>query len=188
MLRKRVNLVLATIGMAAAVCGFPMALSAAVASGDGRAAPPGTGAGLGGQPTTVAVVVVVRSGPVGHVGPQILFPVPTEGPPRQFPLPGPTPSPPPPPRRPPPPPPPPAPVVTRPAPPPKAAPVVPKPVVTPKPTPKPTPPPPPAPPPPPPQLPLPAAPYHAVAPHHLNTALVVFVVAIVPVSLARVRR
>lgn len=186
MLRKRVNLVLATIGMAAAVCGFPVALAAAVTSGDVRAAPPGTGAGPGGRATVAAVA---RSAPAGRAGPQILFPVPTQGPPRQFPLPGPTPSPTPPPRRqsPPPPPPPPAPVVTRPAPPPKAAPVVPKPVVTPKPTPKPTPPRPPAPPPPPP-LPLPAAPYHAVPPHRLNTELVVFVVAIVPVSLARVRR
>ena len=185
MLRNRINLVLATIGLAAAVCGFPVALAAAVTSGDVRAAPAGTGAGPGGgQPAAV-----VRSVPAGLAGPQNLFPIPTQGPPRQFPLPGPTPSPTPPPRRttpPPPPPPRPAPVVTRPAPPPvpapppKPAPVVPKPVVTPKPTPKPPPPPPPPP--------LPPAPYHAIAPHHLNTALVVFVVAIVPVSLARVRR
>jgi hypothetical protein len=126
-LRNRVNRVLLAIGLGAAVCAFPMVLAAARGSGGPRA------------PGVVAVVVAQSgaadgvSGAQARSAPQILFPIPSQGPPRQFPLPGPTPKPPPPP--------------------------------------KPSPPARPAPP-----------------PHRLTPVLVVFLVGIVPVSLARARR
>lgn len=112
----------------------------------------------------------------------MLYPKPSSGPPRQFPL---SPSPskvvPPPPGSPPP-------VTHPPSPSPaKAAPPPPSPVVTtPKPSVKPTPP---SPTPTPSlRIPLPAAAYHPLPHKRLSTVLVLFVVAIVPVSLARVRR
>ena len=121
--------------------------------------------------------------PPAHSG--ILFPEPSKGPPRQFPLHSPTPTP-----KPTPPvvapskpaPSTPAPAVVRAAPAPQPAVVTPKPTPTPKPKPKPTP--------------TPTQPpvaviqttFHTVPHHRLSTVLVVFVVAIVPVSLARARR
>ena len=124
--------------------------------------------------------------------PELAFPKPSLGPPRQFPI-RPTPSPTPPPTTPPAPKPKPTPT---PKPKPKPTPVVRKPapppapvVVAPRPTPTPTPPPRPKPTPTPtlPVLePLPA--YHTLPHKQLSRVLVVFVVGIVPVSLARVRR
>lgn len=125
-----------------------------------------------------------RAHPAAVAGPDLLFPKPSLGPPRQFPL-KPTPSPP----------------ATTPAPPPPSKPAPPPPpTVAPKPPPPasvapPTPSPPPTPtktktpaPRPAEILPLPAPPYH-VPPHkQLSRVLVVFVVGIVPVSLARIRR
>lgn len=112
--------------------------------------------------------------------PDMFFPKPSQGPPRQFPL-KPTTSPPstkPAPPSTPPPPPPPA-AVVKPTPPPRTTPPEPSPSQTPAKT----------PPPPPAKIPpLPPAAYH-VPPHkQLSRVLVVFVVGIVPVSLARVRR
>lgn len=117
------------------------------------------------------------------IAPDLLFPKPSLGPPRQFPL-KPTPSPPP--TKPAPPPP------SQPAPPPPPKTVAPKPVppapvvsTTPSPTPAPTKTPVPRPAE---VLPLPAPPYHVLPHKQLSRVLVVFVVGIVPVSLARVRR
>jgi hypothetical protein len=142
------------------------------------------GMALGAAIATWPVDVVPRAaanaaGAEQVAAPDLLFPKPSLGPPRQFPLkptPSPTPTrpaPPPPPSTPPP----------RPSPPqppaPSSAPPTPSPSQTPSKTPVPRPariPP------------LPAAAYH-VPPHkQLSRVLVVFVVGIVPVSLARVRR
>lgn len=113
----------------------------------------------------------------------ILFPEPSKGPPRQFPLHSPTPTP-----KPPPPvvvpskpaPSTPAPAVVRAAPVPQPAVVTSKPAPTPKPKPTPTPTQPP--------LAVVQTTFHPVPHQRLSTVLVVFVVAIVPVSLARARR
>ncbi|WP_034261213.1 hypothetical protein [Actinospica robiniae] len=119
------------------------------------------------------------------VAPDLIYPKPSLGPPRQFPL-KPTPSPapttpaPPPSTPPPPPPPQPSTVAPKPVPPP---PVVLPPTPSPSHTPTKTPIPRPAK-----VLPLPAPPYHVPPHRQLSRVLVVFVVGIVPVSLARVRR
>lgn len=204
---KRVNRVLLTIGVGAAVCAFPVALAAARAPGDPRASVEATtaqarvvlAAGTAARQATAAKDAVAApaagADPAGaasaaaqpgvRAAPQILFPIPSQGPPRQFPL-GPSPSPTPPPTTPPPPTPTPTPARPKPAAKPAPKPVVVKPA--PKPAPKPPPKPAPKPAPTPPQPPLPPTHYHAVPRRRLTPVLVVFLVAIVPVSLARVRR
>lgn len=196
---NRVNRVLLTIGVGAAVCAFPVALAAARAAGDPRASAQATtqvrvvlaagtaarqGAPAQDAPAGAGGAAGASARPGVRAAPQILFPIPSQGPPRQFPLgPSPSPSPTPPPTTPPPPRPAPAPARPKPA-----AKPAPKPVVV-KPAPKPTPKPPPKPVPKP-TLPPPLPPtrYHAVPRRRLTPVLVVFLVAIVPISLARVRR